>query len=79
MTELTEKLLIDIRELSQLTGIAVGTLYHWARSEDRIPCVRLSARCLRFRREEIIDWINQLCNEQRSSESKQKTGRRKTS
>jgi predicted DNA-binding transcriptional regulator AlpA len=76
--EATEKLLIDIHELSQLTGIAIGTLYHWVGSGTRIPCVRLSARCLRFRREEIIEWINQLCNEQRGSESTQKTRRRKT-
>ena len=78
MPEATEKLLIDIQELSELTGIAVGTLYHWVRSEARIPCVRLSARCLRFRREEIIEWINQLSNEQRGITSREKTRRRNT-
>ena len=58
MTESREKLLIDIRELSALTGIAVGTLYHWASSsEARLPCVRLGARCLRFSVPAIREWI----------------------
>jgi predicted DNA-binding transcriptional regulator AlpA len=59
MTESREKLLIDIRELSQLTGIAVGSLYHWA-SEGRIPCIRLSARCLRFSLPAIREWLAEL-------------------
>lgn len=59
MTESNEKLLIDIRELSELTGISVGSLYHWA-SEGRIPCVRLSARCLRFSLPAIREWLAEL-------------------
>ena len=59
MTESTEKLLVDIRELSALTGISVGTLYHWS-SQGRIPCVRLSVRCLRFSLSEIRKWIAEL-------------------
>jgi predicted DNA-binding transcriptional regulator AlpA len=54
-----EKLLIDIHELSELTGIAVGTLYHWA-TESRLPCVRLSPRCLRFRPAEVEAWLVSL-------------------
>lgn len=56
MTESKEKLLIDIHELSELTGIASGTLYHWV-IEHRVPCVRLSQRCLRFSLTEIRKWI----------------------
>jgi excisionase family DNA binding protein len=59
MAEQTEKLLIDIHELSVLTGISVGTLYHWS-SQGRIPRVRLSARCLRFSLSEIRKWIAEL-------------------
>jgi len=59
MAEQTEKLLVDIRELSVLTGVSVGTLYHWS-SQGRIPCVRLSARCLRFSVSEIRKWIAEL-------------------
>ena len=56
MAESPEKLLVDIRELSVLTGISVGTLYHWV-SERRIPCVRLSQRCLRFSLPAIREWL----------------------
>jgi predicted DNA-binding transcriptional regulator AlpA len=54
-----EKLLIDIHELSALTGISVGTLYHWA-SERRLPCVRLSNRCLRFFVPAVREWLANL-------------------
>jgi predicted DNA-binding transcriptional regulator AlpA len=58
MTEPKEKLLIDIHELSALTGIAVGTLYHWCSKSDRkLPCVRLSARCLSFSLPAIREWL----------------------
>jgi excisionase family DNA binding protein len=56
MTEPKEKLLIDIHELSGLTGISVGTLYHWV-SEGRIPCLKLSQRCLRFSLPAIQEWL----------------------
>jgi predicted DNA-binding transcriptional regulator AlpA len=56
MNESNEKLLIDIRELSELTGISVGGLYHMV-SEHRIPCVKLSKRCLRFSLPAIREWL----------------------
>lgn len=56
VAESKEKLLIDIRELSELTGIAVGSLYHMV-SQRRIPCVRLSQRCLRFSLPAIREWL----------------------
>jgi predicted DNA-binding transcriptional regulator AlpA len=56
MTEVSEKLLIDVRELSELTGISVGGLYHMV-SERRIPCVKLSKRCLRFSLPVIREWL----------------------
>jgi predicted DNA-binding transcriptional regulator AlpA len=59
MMENKEKLLIDIRELSELTGIAVGSLYHMV-SQRRIPCVRLSQRCLRFSLPAIREWLASL-------------------
>lgn len=69
MTE-REKLLIDVRELSELTGIAVGTLFHWA-AESRLPCVRLSARCLRFSLPAIREWLAEL-NEPASNEKQER-------
>jgi predicted DNA-binding transcriptional regulator AlpA len=54
-----ERLLIDIRELSELTGIAVGSLYHMV-SQGRVPCVKLSKRCLRFSLPAIREWLDGL-------------------
>lgn len=59
MAELREKLLIDIRELSALIGIEIGTIYHWV-SADRIPSVKLSQRCLRFSLPAIRAWLAEL-------------------
>lgn len=56
MTDLNERLLINIHELSALTGIAVGSLYRWA-ADGRLPCVRLSQRCLRFSPLAIQEWL----------------------
>ena len=54
----TNRLLIDIRELSELTGLSVGTLYHFV-SQGRIPVIRLSARCIRFRVSDIEAWLDE--------------------
>jgi len=56
MSESKDKLLINVHELSKWTGIPTGTLYHWV-AEGRLPCVRLSARCLRFQPEAIAAWV----------------------
>jgi excisionase family DNA binding protein len=53
---MNNKLLLNVAEVSELTGITVGTLYHWV-SQGRIPCIRLSSRCLRFRLQDIENWI----------------------
>lgn len=50
--------LMTIDEVAKLTSLSVGTLYHWI-GEGRIPFVRFSSRCVRFRRSEILDWIEQ--------------------
>lgn len=59
MAESSEKLLIDIRELSELTGMSIGTLYHWS-AAGRLPCIRFSARCLRFRLKDVEAWLTTL-------------------
>lgn len=48
--------LLTIQEVSGMTGLAVGTLYHFV-SQHRIPVVRLSKRCIRFRYSDLLDWI----------------------
>lgn len=51
--------LLTIHEVSEWTGLAVGTIYHLV-SQKRIPVVRLSKRCLRFRCSDLLDWIKTL-------------------
>ena len=48
--------LLTINEVSQLTTLSVGTLYHLI-SQGRIPVVRISCRCVRFRASDIQQWI----------------------
>jgi excisionase family DNA binding protein len=50
--------LLTIQQLSELTGFSKGTLYHWV-SQHRIPVVRLSSRCIRFRRSDIDAWLQE--------------------
>jgi excisionase family DNA binding protein len=54
--------LLTIKEVAELTGLAVGTLYHFV-SQKRIPVVRLSTRCIRFRQSDLSDWIQTLSHE----------------
>jgi excisionase family DNA binding protein len=51
--------LLTIEQVAALTGLTVGTLYHYV-SERRIPVVRLSRRCIRFRLSDLLDWFEQL-------------------
>ena len=59
---MTEDKLLTVDEVAQLLRLAPGTIYHLV-SARRLPCVRLSARCLRFRESEIWRYIQQMANE----------------
>ena len=48
--------LLDVTEVAQFLGLAPGTIYHLV-SQRRIPVVRISARCVRFRPSDIMAWI----------------------
>jgi excisionase family DNA binding protein len=48
--------LLTIQEVSKLTALSAGTLYHWV-SQKRIPVLRFSSRCIRFRRSDIGAWL----------------------
>jgi excisionase family DNA binding protein len=54
-----EPLLLNIKEVAELTGLSIGTLYHFV-SQRRIPFVRLSSRCVRFRKVDIEEWLDGL-------------------
>lgn len=58
MNEFQDRLL-KIDEVSQLTGLSIGTLYHYC-SEGRIPVVRLSKRCIRFRLSALLNWFSEM-------------------
>jgi excisionase family DNA binding protein len=48
--------LLHVRETAQFLGLATGSLYHMV-SQGRVPCIRLSNRCLRFRKSDLEAWI----------------------
>ncbi len=54
-----QKILLTAAEVAKLTGFAEGTIRHFV-SQRRIPFVRISARCVRFRRSDIDAWLEQL-------------------
>lgn len=49
--------LLNVREAAAFLNLAVGSVYHLA-SQSRIPCVRLSNRCLRFRKSDLTAWVD---------------------
>jgi excisionase family DNA binding protein len=50
--------LLTIREVATFTGLSVGTLYHMVMvGQERIPVVRISRRCIRFRLSDLLRWI----------------------
>jgi excisionase family DNA binding protein len=53
----SEKILLTVREVAALTGFSEGTLRHWISQRRGITYVRISPRCIRFRRSDIDAWI----------------------
>jgi excisionase family DNA binding protein len=70
---MTERLLLTVREVAELLGIRPGSVYHWV-SQGRLPCVRLSSRCLRFRAEEIQRLIAEMSESERRSPRDRSSG-----
>src|SRR5690349_17807240 len=54
--------LMNIREAAQLMSLSPGSVYHYV-SQGRIPVVRLSSRCIRFRRSDLLKWWERLTEE----------------
>lgn len=55
----SERILLTAREVAELTGFNEGTIRHWV-SQSRIPVVRISNRCVRFRRDAIERWLEEM-------------------
>ena len=51
--------LMTVTELSQYLKLAPQTIYNMV-SENRIPAYRINSRCLRFRLEEIEEWLSKV-------------------
>jgi excisionase family DNA binding protein len=51
--------LLTVKELAERLGPAPGSIYHWL-SEGRLPCVRFSTRCVRFREKDVEDLIEKM-------------------
>lgn len=49
---------LDYQETSQLLKVPVGTLYSWV-SQRKIPHVRITERTIRFRREDLEQWLDE--------------------
>jgi excisionase family DNA binding protein len=61
-------MLLTAAEVAALTGFAEGTIRHFV-SQRRIPFVRISARCVRFRRSDIESWLERLLVPSRNNDS----------
>jgi excisionase family DNA binding protein len=48
--------LLDINQAADYLRLSPGTLYHWV-SERRINVVKMSGRCIRFRKSDLDKWI----------------------
>jgi excisionase family DNA binding protein len=57
-----EDRLMNVNEVAEFLGLAVGTVYHLV-SQKRLPCLRLSARCLRFRKSDLNAFLDGLAKE----------------
>jgi excisionase family DNA binding protein len=51
--------LLTIRELADRLGISTGAAYQWL-SQGRLPCIRFSARCVRFRERDLENMLEQM-------------------
>lgn len=50
--------LMTYQQLGDYINVKVATLYAWV-CQDRIPCVRFSARMVRFDRRQIDQWLEE--------------------
>jgi excisionase family DNA binding protein len=61
--------LLTIAEVADRLGIQKSSAYHWL-SQGRLPCIRLSKRCVRFRESDVEKMLDQLSQENDTNERK---------
>jgi len=59
-----DEALWNAEELAKYLKMAKGSIYHLV-SQGRIPTVRLSARCIRFRPSEIAAWVESITQKEK--------------
>jgi len=52
----------NVKEVAEYLNLACGSIYQLL-SQKRLPCVRLSARCVRFDPRQIEEWVAQRSKE----------------
>ena len=66
-----EKLLTK-KDVLEMLGIKESTLYTWVHRK-KIPYIKLGKRCLRFRENDILEWISYKAVRSQTDESSQST------
>ena len=51
--------LLTVTELATILNVAPGSVYHWI-SQNRLPVVRFSKRCVRFRESDVKRLLDDL-------------------
>jgi excisionase family DNA binding protein len=56
MPTLNDDDLIDATALARILGVQRSYIYQLIKT-DNLPCLRLSRRCIRFRRADVGEWL----------------------
>ncbi len=68
--------LLDVNELSEMLGVTKATIYSRT-FQNKIPHIKLSKRLLRFREEDIRNWIASKAVNTDSTQPRPENGKRK--
>ncbi len=53
---MTTNCLLTVRDVAEFLGVGPNCVYRWSEA-GKLPCVRLSQRCLRFRAQDIEKFV----------------------
>jgi len=53
---MSDKPILNIEEIASLTGLSKNTIYN-LKARNEIPCFKFGPRLLRFKRDEILSWM----------------------
>jgi excisionase family DNA binding protein len=56
---MTENQLLTVKQIAEYLGVKSSTIYKW-NSQGRIPCIRLSGRCVRYELDKVKKWLNAI-------------------